>query len=240
MPTAFKPELLFFVPILGYALAYAYEAGAYKAADAPSIFIVVSIAHIFLGCMSVVVPLLSVGYASSKSSRRIIDRGWSGALNVLFFSMLGYSPLVVYGIWKDDASALYFGVASGATFAAVVLLYVVRKSPGVTKFFDDHDPTIRNLLAIGVVTLVAVFFAAGAGMIAERSRETYTVLDNGCITYTRVFRTIGDTVILFPAYRGVGNAYELVSLSSRGLLRLKDVSREEYRAALAMVGPCAR
>ena len=90
---AFNSEFLFAVPIFGYALAYAYEAGAYFEAGAPNSFIVVSIPQIFMGCLSVAVPLMGIAYASSKSSQTLMDRGWIGLFFLLLFPTLAFSPI---------------------------------------------------------------------------------------------------------------------------------------------------
>lgn len=238
--SSFGPEFLFIVPILGYALAYAYEVGAYLIADAPSALIVISIPHIFVACFSVLVPLSGAAYATSGSSRKLIDRGWRGVFFVLLAPLLGYGPMIVFGFWKDEATVLYVAIASLFGFSSVVFAYAMQKSLWLRGFFEDFIPPVRDLLAIGALTVMAVGLAGIAGAASERSQGSYTVLDDGCLAYTRVFRMAGDTIIMFPAHRGVGRGYEVSSLSNQGKLRMKAVTKDEYFAGLAMAGPCAK
>jgi len=237
---AFNSEFLFTVPIFGYALAYAYEAGAYFEAGAPNSFIVVSIPQIFMGCLSVAVPLMGIAYASSKSSQTLMDRGWIGLFFLLLFPMLAFSPIIFVGMWKGEAIALYIGCAGLIGYSAVTLAYVMNRSPMIAGFFQDFTPPARKLLALGTVILLVASCAGFAGAASERSKSTYTVQDHHCKATTRIFRVVGDAIIALPGYRGTGRAFEVISLSNRGAVRMKEVSREEYLAALAMAGPCSK
>lgn len=232
------PELLFFLPVLGYALAYAYEYGAYSMAEAPTALILVSVAQIVTACGVVLIPLLSALFASASGSTRFLEKGWLGFFQSIAFTAIGYLPIFILGLFTETATLFYLGIGSLIVYTMVTALNFWPKSPGIAGFVATFPPPVRKAFTILSFGAVACGLGLAGGAIQEDGKKFVLVVDTECGAYSRVFRTNGDVLLVLPPFRSDGYVSEIWSLSSRGTVRVKRIGMDEYASRERIAGPC--
>lgn len=233
-----EPALLFFLPFFGYALAYVFEAGAFVWADAPLSLIAISVPQIAAGCITLIVPLWAAAFATSNSTKHFLGRGWKGIRFLLLVALVGFGTISAFGVWQDDVVAIFL-FAAALFFVVIAIMWnrVVESSYSRIYIFD-YPPLVRKIFSVGILGVLSLLFGLAAGVVVEKSTKHFRVVDVHCGAYSRVFRTNGDLLLVFPAFRGPEYSFELWSLSNKGTVRIKRVDRDEYISRQAIAGPC--